>query len=112
VIGVTYSYGDRLDGIQFLYANQKWGNVHGKLKKPATTIFPRGEYIVRVDYRSGSRMDAVTFITNTGKSYGPFGGRGGSAYSYAVTPGEKLGCMAGRSGAEIDRLLFYSTGPR
>jgi hypothetical protein len=112
VIGFKVSSGDRLDGIQFLYANQNWGEVHGKLKNTRTVKLSPGEYIVRVDYRSGSSMDAVTFVTNTGKSYGRYGGGGGSAYSYAVTPGEKLGCMAGRSGDEIDRLLFYSTGLR
>jgi len=32
--------------------------------------------------------------------------------SYNVTPGEKLGCMSGRSGSTIDQLVFSSTGPR
>jgi hypothetical protein len=57
-------------------------------------------------------MDAVAFVTNRGKNYGQYGGGGGGAGSYSVTPGEKLGCMAGRSGSEVDQLLFSSTGLR
>ena len=37
---------------------------------------------------------------------------GGSPGTYNVTPGEKLGCVAGRSGSSIDQLTFSSTGPR
>jgi hypothetical protein len=112
VIGFRVSSGKRLDGIQFLYANQNWGAVHGKLKNTQTVMLSPGEYIVRVDYRSGSSMDAVAFVTNRGKNYGQYGGGGGGAGSYSVTPGEKLGCMAGRSGSEVDQLLFSSTGLR
>lgn len=112
VVAFNVSSGKRLDGIQFLYANGQWGGVHGKLKNQKTYGLPAGQYIVRVDYRSGGSMDAVGFTTNTGKSYGPFGGGGGSAGTYTVTPGQKLGCMAGRSGSEVDQLIFSSTGPR
>lgn len=112
VVGFRVSNGKRLDGIQFLYANGQWGAVHGKLKNPKTFTLGTGEYIVRADYRSGGSMDAVGFITNTGKNYGLYGGGGGSFGSYSVTPGQKLGCMAGRSGSEVDQLIFSSTGPR
>lgn len=112
VTGFKTSSGKRLDGVQFLYANGQWGNVHGKLKNPQTVTLAAGEYITRVDYRSGGSMDAVTFISNKGKSYGKYGGNGGGANSYTVTPGQKLGCMTGRSGSEVDRLIFSSTGPR
>jgi len=73
---------------------------------------PKGQYIVRVDYRSGSLVDQVSFTTNTGRTYGPYGGGGGSPGVYQVTPGEKLGCMRGRAGSSMDRLTFTSTGPR
>ena len=71
-----------------------------------------GEYIVQVDYRKGSKVDSLTFRSNTGKTYGPYGGGGGSPGTYKVTPGEKLSCMSGRSGSSIDQLTFTSTGPR
>jgi hypothetical protein len=112
VTGFKISSGKRVDGVQFLYANGQWGAVHGKLKNTKTTVLRPDEYIVRIDYRSGGSMDAVTFVTNKGNGYGRFGGSGGSARSYSVTPGQKLGCMAGRSGNEVDQLIFSSTGPR
>lgn len=112
VVAFNVSSGKRLDGIQFQYANGKWGDVHGKLKNKKAYSLPAGQYIVRVDYRGGGSMDAVGFTTNKGTSYGPFGGGGGSAGTYTVTPGQKLGCMTGRSGDEVDQLIFSSTGPR
>ena len=35
------------------------------------------EYIVKVIAYSGYMVDSLEFITNTGKSYGPYGGDGG-----------------------------------
>lgn len=112
VVGFRVSSGKRVDGLQFLYANGQWGGVHGKLKNTQTVMLSPGQYIARVDYRSGGSMDAVGFISNTGKSYGLYGGGGGSFGSYTVTPGQKLGCMAGRSGDEVDQIILSSTGPR
>lgn len=70
------------------------------------------EYIVRVDYRNGNEVDSLRFTTNRGRIFGLYGGMGGSAGTYTVTPGEKLGCMQGRSGKRTDQLTFSSTGPR
>jgi F0F1-type ATP synthase membrane subunit b/b' len=78
----------------------------------AEVILADNEYIVQVDYRSGSLVDRLTFKSNTGKTYGPYGGGGGSPGTYKVTPGEKLGCMSGRAGKYIDQLILTSTGPR
>lgn len=60
----------------------------------------RVEYIVSVDYAAGGRFDRLSFKTNLNRVLGPYGG-GGFNGSYAVTPGERLGCMAGRSGSAI-----------
>jgi hypothetical protein len=62
-------------------------------------------------YSTGDRIDSLSFTTNTGITHGPFGGSGGSSGRYTVTPGAKLGCMAGRSGSSTDQLTFTSTGP-
>lgn len=113
VTGFRVSAGKRVDAVQFLYANKKWASVHGSMKNySANVTLAPGEYIVRVNYRSGGSMDAVGFVTNKGRTYGPYGGGGGSAGVYNVTPGEKLGCMTGRSGKEVDQLVFSSTGLR
>lgn len=60
----------------------------------------------------GSRIDSRSFTTSQGRKFGPHGGGGGSPGTYNVTPGEKLGCMAGRSGGSTDQLTFSSTGLR
>jgi len=115
VTGFRLRYGKEVNTVQFRYSNGRWGDSHGYQSNDPwtkTESLPSGEYIVRVDYRSGARLDNVAFITNRGRKYGPYGGGGGGPASYNVTPGEKLGCMSGRSGSTIDQLVFSSTGPR
>jgi hypothetical protein len=114
VIGFQVRAGRNFDGVAFLYANGTWGPPHGSLgSRPYTgeVYFHPGEYVVRVDYRSDDEVRSVTFYTNTGRSFA-YGGGGGSPGTYNVTPGQKLGCMAGRSGSRIDQLTFTSTVPR
>jgi hypothetical protein len=144
VIGFRVSSGDRVDGVQFLYSNNQWGAVHGKMKTySANVILPAGQFIERVNFRSGASIDAVGFMVNTGMpatktkstktkfgkmpslpeipgpdpaikydTYGMYGGVGGTYATYTVTSGEKLACMSGRSGEEVDQLIFSSTGQR
>lgn len=68
--------------------------------------------MVRVDTRSGSTLDAITFNTNFGRSFGPYGGGGGNLGYHDMTFGQMLGCMQGRAGSGIDQLTISSTGPR
>ena len=113
VTGFRVQAGKYVDGIQFQYGGSRWGSVHGVGNHWSYEIaFQPGEYVVRVDYRSGSLMDAVGFVTNMGHGYGLFGGGGGTYAAFYPTPGQFLGCMSGRSGSSIDRMIFASTGPR
>lgn len=113
--GIRLRSGKRIDQVQFRYGSRGWAPARGDLgSKAGATEFmlARGEYIVRVEYRGGSAVDQLNFITSTGRTYGPHGGGGGSFDSYSVTAGEKLGCMTGRQGKALDRVTFSSTGPR
>ncbi|QAU33103.1 jacalin-like lectin [Janthinobacterium sp. 17J80-10] len=115
VNGFRVRTGRSMDMVQFRYAKRGWAPAQGNQgggTLVADVTLREGEYIVRVDYRSGDRVDQLSFTTNRGKTYGPYGGDGGSPGAYTVTPGEKLGCMAGRSGKATDQLIFSSTGPR
>lgn len=115
VNGFRVRTGRDMDMVQFRYAKRGWAPAQGNQgggTLVADVTLAEGEYIVRVDYRSGDRVDQLSFRTNRGKTYGPYGGDGGSPGTYTVTPGEKLGCMAGRSGKSTDQLIFSSTGPR
>lgn len=137
VNGFRVRSGGRVDGLQFSYDNLHtvnslkmgsngkmtmktttdnyyWADAHGYQNGDytANVTLAAGEYLVRVDYRSGGALDSISFVTNTGKTYGPYGGSGGSPGSYSVTPGERIGCMRGRSGSSIDQLTITSTGAR
>ncbi|MGQ3052687.1 MAG: jacalin-like lectin [Roseateles sp.] len=115
ITGFRIRAGSRVDMVQFAYGNQGWAPAHGDTGSgpyTAAVTLASGEYIVQVNYRSGSAVDSVGFTTNLGKTYGPYGGTGGAPNTYKVTPGEALGCMGGRSGSSIDQLTFSSTGLR
>lgn len=112
VTGFRIGAGRLVDRVQFKYPSGWAPRQGGGNGWQADVTLPNGQYIVRVDYRNGSMVDQISFTTNTGKKYGPYGGGGGSPGVYTVTPGEKLGCMRGRAGSSMDRLTFTSTGPR
>lgn len=115
VTGFRVRAGRLVDSVQFRYASGRWGAVRGYQGSgpyTADVALASGEYLVRVDYRSGDLIDNLSFTTNRGRTFGPYGGGGGGSGTYTVTPGEKLGCMAGRAGSSIDQLTFSSTGLR
>ncbi|WP_426197579.1 jacalin-like lectin [Massilia sp. DWR3-1-1] len=114
VTGFRLKWGDQVGAVQFQYGANGWapmqGNGNGDWR--STVTLAAGETITRVDYRSGDRVDALTFISNKGRRFGPYGGGGGSPGTYQASAGQVLGCVAGRAGKQIDRLMFSSTGPR
>lgn len=118
ITGWNAWYGGRLDGLQVGYGNNgHTGNflpAHGYANgsPKANVQLPGDEWVVRVDYRSSSMMDAVTFITNHGRVFGPYGGGGGSPNTYNATPGQAVGCLSGRAGSSMDHLTFSSTNWR
>ena len=69
---------------------------------PTETItFADNEYINSITVRSGSKIDAFGFTTNRGRSWGPFGGPGGSPTTLKDIFVIGIG---GRSGSLIDKL--------
>ena len=114
VTGFRLKWSDQVGATQFQYGAKGWADMQGNHDHGWRTevTLPADEFITRVEYRSGNVIDAVTFISNKGRRYGPYGGGGGGAGTYQASPGQKLGCMAGRAGKLIDRLVFSSTGPR
>lgn len=114
VIGFRIRAGARVDGLQFLYPSG-WGAVHGNLGNAPYThevVLPAGHYFYEAHSRSGATVDAFGLISSGGVSYGMFGGSGGTFQAYQVPATERLGCMMGRAGSEIDQLTFSRTGPR
>ena len=43
-----------------------------------------GEKIVSAEVRSGDFLDAITFKTSTGRTFGQFGGNGGYLYTFVL----------------------------
>lgn len=112
VTGFRLGAGRIVDRTQFKYPGGWAPRQGGGDGWHVDVSLPSGEYIVQVDYRSGSLIDNLTFKTNRGRTFGPYGGGGGSPGTYQVQTGERLGCMSGRSGGSTDQLTFTSTGPR
>lgn len=112
VDGFRVRSGKEVDGVQFRYAGH-WAPMRGGQGGSMTEVtLASGEYIKQVDYRGADRVDQVTFISSLGKTYGPYGGGGGSPGTYKVPHGQKLGCIFGRAGSSMDQLNFPPTGPR
>ncbi|GFS21523.1 kelch-like protein 40 [Elysia marginata] len=49
--------------------------------------FEPGEYVVKVNVSSGHLIDRLCFRTNTGRTLGPFGGRGGGKHTQVAPSG-------------------------
>lgn len=103
--------GKKVDRLQFRYPGG-WGEAHGGNKsfKEEVLLAP-DEYVVRVSYRGSDEVEGIIFYTNKGRTHGNYGSSKMNG-EYKVTPGQKLGCMSGRSGDRTDQLIFRSTGPR
>jgi hypothetical protein len=65
-----------------------------------------GEFITRIEGRSGSEVDQLTFTTNKGNKHGPYGGGGGAPFAVSDI---NVGGFFGRSGDRLDQIGFYAT---
>ena len=69
---------------------------------------PDGEWIAKIEYRQGSWLDAVTFVTNKGTKSPQFGGNGGGGpFTYTLPVGAKLNGLYGFKDQYIRGLGFY-----
>jgi hypothetical protein len=89
--GIQVRHGIFVDAIKFRYRDtlnnaQRWSSwVGGGGGGPENEfLFNVGEKLFRVDIRGGDNIDQITFTTSTGRTYGPWGGSGGSVESYVT----------------------------
>lgn len=61
------------DGVTNMYSPEFGGNGGG----PSQWTVPDGEHITQLEYRSGTKVDSISFITNKGTKSPHFGGYGG-----------------------------------
>ena len=103
--------GARIDAIQLTYrysnGRQYTSGYHGGTGGSAHRItinVSRGERVIGIFGRSGRNVDNLGFITNWGRVFGPYGGRGGRPFT--VNSCNVKG-IHGRSGRRIDSLGFF-----
>ena len=86
-----------------MYSPQ-FGGGGGSLRDP--WVVPDGEYVSQIEYRSGSRIDSLTFITNKGTRSPKYGGNGGSYHLETFPEGSRIIGLYGRDGSRVDNLGF------
>nr|7RKI_A Chain A, Griffithsin [Griffithsia sp. Q66D336]7RKI_B Chain B, Griffithsin [Griffithsia sp. Q66D336] len=69
-----------------------------------TFTFGSGEYISNMTIRSGDYIDNISFETNMGRRFGPYGGYGGSANTLSNV---KVIQINGSAGDYLDSLDIY-----
>lgn len=90
------------DGVKKVYTPAKGGQGGA----PTEWSVPDGQYVEQIEYRSGDRLDAITFVTNTGLKSPSFGGGGGSYHLETFPDGYRIIGFFGRSGDRVDQLGF------
>jgi hypothetical protein len=96
--------GSEVDSIGVSWANGNFSDHGGTGGNVSFIDLETDESILRVDGRSGDRLDQITFHSNK-RTYGPFGGGGGNPFSVDFR-GMSLVYLFGRSGAGMDQVGF------
>jgi hypothetical protein len=107
---VIIRHGSRIDAIASVWelpnGTLVTGTRHGGTGGTESSFtLDKGEYINRIELRSGREVDALTFYTDAGNKYGPYGGSGGDAHSISGGP---INGFFGHSGARLDAIGAYS----
>ncbi len=89
-------------GMHVLYSNGT-EHKHGQTTDTEHTIsLDEDEKIIRVYPRTGWMVDSLSFLTNKGRTFGPYGGPGGAHRMDDAPPLECKGFLAGVKGAVVD----------
>ncbi len=102
--------GAELDNIQLFLsdgvAQQFTSAVGGLGGGAAVWSVPDGEFVNQLEYRSGDRIDSITFITNKGNKSPKFGGDGGSYHLVNILPDYRIVGFYGIEGSKVYKLGF------
>jgi len=113
--GVTVYSHLGIHQIQVLYERDgelSWADEHGTIWGPwdlskEEFLLAPGEVINRIEGRSGDKIDALQFFTNTGRSSKKCGGPGGCPFTWK---GRELLFFSGRAGGQLDALQAHWSG--
>ena len=84
-----------------------WADHHGGHLGGHSVFYLRnGEKITRIYGRTGLLVDQLTFYTNHGRRFGPYGGHGGGQ-SIDIDNSSGLKYISGKSAALVDGISFH-----
>jgi len=106
ISSITVHSGAAVDAIQVIYDGQPAPSHGGTGGDNHTFDLGPDESIIRIEGRSGARLDRIQFITNQGRTSPLYGGDGGDPF---LLDGDSkvLKYFDGRSGARVDALRAY-----
>ena len=108
---ISIRHGTYVDAIQTTWqrtsGEEYTGTRHGGGGGTETIInLKSDEYINRIEGRSGRYIDQLTFYTNKGNKFGPYGGSGGSEFSMTDLC---VGGFFGSSGTYLDAIGVFTS---
>lgn len=103
---VIIRHGARVDSIACVWTSTEGSPIQGTKHggdggSESSFELAKEEYINRIEGRSGEGVDSLTFFTNVGNKYGPYGGSGGEPFEITDL---HIGGFYGRSGARLDEM--------
>lgn len=94
---ITVYADSRVLGISVTYRGEQTTHHGGALGTAHSIELSDNEFITQVTGRSGWAIDQLSFRTNQGRAFGPYGGNGGSEFT-ANLEGRALVAFAGQEG--------------
>ena len=110
LVGINVRSGEYVDMLQAVWQYPNGATVNGQQHgggggSPTSIHLQPGERIVRVDLRSGIYVDQITFFTDQGRQYGPYGGNGGEPHTLSNL--ENVTGFVGRAAQFVDQIGFW-----
>jgi len=101
LVGVNVRHGWWLDAIQSVSNTGDLPQHGGTGGTIANIIWPADEYLVRIYGTYGAHVGKVSFVTNTGRVFGPYGiaevGNDANPFDYTVPVGREIVGFTGRT---------------
>jgi len=110
VTQISIRHGKYVDSIQTTWLTTEGKSITGERHggdggSEDTFSLSEGEYITDINGRSGKLVDQLTFYSNFGKEYGPYGGSGGSPFEIKDIC---VGGFFGKSGKYLDAIGVFT----
>lgn len=102
--GIRIRSGRVIDAIEVIYSTGSGGWHGGRGGTFHSFDLDHGEHISTIFGSAGRAVDSLTFITDRRRVFGPFGGSGGTRFTFPLSG--RLVYIFGGSGSRLDRIGF------